>query len=125
MKNILVLSSMTGFWIIAAQMNRIKNKAMKTNLLLITALFSLILSPIHAAPGDTTNLGWTERRSVGEVLPGLGYAGMTCTEGTKTEDLQGYRIIANCVKGSDRYLFDMWVSLDWTKRHVNSVTKRN
>lgn len=98
---------------------------MKTNLLVITALLALILSPSHAAPGDTTNLGWIDRTSVGEILPGFGYPGMTCSEGKKTEDLQGYHIIANCVKGDDRYLVDMWVSLDWTKGHVNSVTKRN
>ena|SRR5438132_14174150 len=98
---------------------------MKTYLLVITILLSLSLNPIHATPGDTTNLGWIERMSIGEVLPGLGYPGMTCTEGKKTEDLQGYRIIANCVKGSNSYLVDMWVSLDWTKGHINSVTQRN
>jgi hypothetical protein len=63
--------------------------------------------------------------SVGEVLPGLGYSGMTCISGSKTEDLKGYTIIATCTKGSDTYLVDMWVSLDWKEGHVNSVTKRN
>ena len=63
--------------------------------------------------------------SLGEVLPGLGYSGMTCTEGNKTEDLKGYHMIANCLKNGDRYLVDMWVSLDWTTGHVNSMTKRD
>lgn len=98
---------------------------MRTFLLIITALVGLILSPVRAAPGDTTNLGWIDRMSVGEVLPQWGYTGMTCTEGKKTEDLKGYRIIANCVKGSNRYLVDLWVSLDWKEGHLNSVTKRN
>jgi len=98
---------------------------MKIYLLVITAFFSLILSPVQAMPGDTTNLGWIERMSVGEDLTHSGYPGMTCTEGKKTEDAEGYHIVANCVKGSDSYLVDMWVSLDWAKGHVNSVTKRN
>jgi hypothetical protein len=116
---------MPDFGKLAARINRNQTTAMKTSLIIIAALFSLNLSPIHAVPGDTADLGWIERASVSEVLPGLGYAGMTCTGGKKTEDLQGYRIIANCLKGDDRYLVDIWVSLDWTKGHVNSVTKRN
>ena len=50
---------------------------------------------------------------------------MTCTSGNKTEDLKGYAIIATCSKGSDTFLVDMWVSLDWKQGRVNSVTKRN
>lgn len=104
-------------------LQRLKRRIANTIIVIIAVLMSCNLG--YAAPGDTSDLGWIERSSVGDVLPGLGYSGMTCTAGKKTEDIQGYHIIANCLKGDDRYLVDMWVSLDWTKGHVNSVTKRN
>ena len=98
---------------------------MKTYLLIITALLAIIASPIHAEPGDKSKLGFIEKISVGEVLGQFGHSGMTCTSGNKTEDLKGYAIIATCSKGSDTFLVDMWVSLDWKQGRVNSVTKRN
>ena len=100
-------------------------QSIKTLLLVIVGLLSILTNPIHAEPGDESKLGFIEKISVGEALAGFGYTKMTCTSGNKTEDLKGYHIIATCSKGDDVFLVDMWVSLDWSVGHVNSVTKRN
>lgn len=90
----------------------------------LLALLSLPIASLIALPGDETKLGFLERPSVDQILDQLGYKNMTCTEGKKVEDDNGYTITANCAKGSDNYLVSLWVSLDWTKGHIISVTKR-
>lgn len=110
---------------VCARIVQRNENTMKKCLLIFAALLAVNVAPIHAEPGDKSKLSFLERASVGEILSQSGYKDMTCTSGNKTEDLKGYAIIATCAKGDDTYLVDMWVSLDWGRGHINSVTKRN
>jgi hypothetical protein len=87
-------------------------------------LFFYLVQLAWSYPGETTELGWTTKQSIREVLDQFGYKGMTVIDGVKVEDNSGYSITADCVRGNDRYTAKVWVSIDWSEGRVVSVISR-
>jgi hypothetical protein len=95
------------------------------NMILRNILFFLLFAQAALSyPGELTEINWSTKNSIREVLNQFGYKGMTVTEGIKIEDNSGYSIVANCVRNNENYVAKLWVSIDWSEGRVVSVESR-
>ena len=92
---------------------------MKTTAAMICA-FLITAAAAFAIPGDRTNLGFINRGSLVDAFNEL--KGYVVTDGYKTEDERGYTISASAKKDGRTYRVRAWVSRDWTKGRIISIT---
>ena len=86
----------------------------------IICAFLITAAAAIAVPGDRTNLGFIERGSLVDAFNELkGYA---VIDGSKTEDEKGYTISASAKKSGKTYRVRAWVSRDWTKGRIISIS---
>jgi hypothetical protein len=92
---------------------------------IFACLLFVLCGNATAVPGDVEELGFIKRVSVSDILSQLGEKSMTCIDGKTIEDLKGYKIVANCSRRGTQYLVILWVSLDWGRGRIISITPRN